>query len=343
MRIPVALLLSGTLILATLTGCKKKPPADVAAAVNGRPITNAELDKVLQSQFGAEMAKRPANDDQVRSLRLQTLMSLIDKEIMFQRAEKQSLIAADSEVDAEIAKLRAGYTQEEFQRQLAARNLSLDDLRTQMRRDLSVQKLINKEITSKIQITDKDISDFYAANKQTFNLAEPQLHLAEIVVTPTPDQKPTNLRGNKAQNDEQAKKKIGMIEMRLRQGEDFAVLAQNFSENPQSAPNGGDLGFFPESALDRVHPELKKMVMSLQPGQISRVISTGDSYRILRLVSREPAGQRELTDPSVQQNIREALMGRRDQLLKEAYTEVARNEAKIENYLARSIVQPASK
>ena len=66
-----------------------------------------------------------------------------------------------------------------------------------------------------------------------------------------------------------------------------------------------------------------------------------DGYRILKLISREPAGQRELSDPSVQQTIRDTLVNRKDQLLRDAYTEVARNEAKVENFLARSVVEKA--
>jgi peptidyl-prolyl cis-trans isomerase SurA len=133
------------------------------------------------------------------------------------------------------------------------------------------------------------------------------------------------------------------IENRLKQGEDFAMLAQNYSEDPNSAPNGGDLGFLPESALEKANVELRKMVMSMQPGGISPIIHTQEGYRVLKLISREPAGQRELNDPRVQQSIRETLLNRKDQLLKAAYYEVARNEAKVLNYLARTILENAGK
>jgi len=73
------------------------------------------------------------------------------------------------------------------------------------------------------------------------------------------------------------------------------------------------------------------------------VIRTQEGYRILKVISKEPAGQRELNDPRVQQSIRETLMNRKDNLLKAAYYEVARNNAKVENYLARSIVDSAGK
>ena len=72
-------------------------------------------------------------------------------------------------------------------------------------------------------------------------------------------------------------------------------------------------------------------------------VALAEGYRILKVISREPAGQRDLTDPKVQQTIRETLVNRKDQLLKAAYYEVQRNAAKVENYLARSITENAAK
>ena len=112
-----------------------------------------------------------------------------------------------------------------------------------------MQKLFNKEITSQINITDKDISDFYNANKASFNLAEPQIHLAQILVTPDPDPNVRNLKNDKAQNRRSGEEENPESLRALPQGEDFAMLAQNYSEDPNSSQNGGDLGFVPESAL----------------------------------------------------------------------------------------------
>jgi peptidyl-prolyl cis-trans isomerase SurA len=262
---------------------------------------------------------------------------------MLQRAEKLGLMATDGDVDGKLAELKAPYTEEDFQRQLSARHMSMDDLKTQLKRDLSRTKLFNKEITSHIAITDKDVGDFYNANKSSFNFPEPQVRMAQVLVTPVPDPNVRNLKNDKAQNDEQAKKKIEMIQARLRQGEDFANLAQNFSEDSNSAPNGGDLGFIGESALERANTELRKAVMGMAPGQITPVLHTSEGYRILKVLSKEAAGQRELNDPRVQQNIREILRNRKDQLLRAAYYEVARNEAKVVNYLAQSITQNKDK
>ena len=314
--------------------CKKAPPENVAATVNGRPITYDNLEKQYKVMFLNQDDN--LSEDQRAIQKLEILRGLIDNEIMLQRAEKLGLMAVDSDIEAKFTELRAPYTAEEFQKQLEARSMTEDDLRAQIRRDLSIQKLFNKEITSHITITDKDVRDFYESNKASFNLVEPRIHLAQILVTPHAGDV-RNLRSDNAQNEEQAKAKIAAIEARLKQGEDFTMLAQAYSEDPDTAPNGGDLGVIPESSLEQASVEIRRVVMSLRPGQISGIVRTQEGYRILKLISREPAGQREFDDPRVQQTIRETLLNRKDQLLRAAYYEVARNEMQVINYYALKI------
>jgi peptidyl-prolyl cis-trans isomerase SurA len=332
-RYAVFCLLLGALFF---VACKKTPSTNVAAVVNGRVITFDQLNKQYELQFSAPSER--ASEDLVAIQKLEVLRSLIDNEIMLQRAEKLGLMAADADVEAKFSQLKAPYTQEEFQKQLESRRMTAEELRAQLRRDLSIQKLFNKEITSHISITDQEVTDFYSANKDSFNLAEPQVHIAQVLVTPRPDSNLRNLKGDQAQNEQEAKQKIQMLEQRLKNGEDFAMLAQNYSEDPETAPNGGDLGFIPESALEKANVELRKMVMQLQPGQLSPIIRTPEGYRILKVISKEPAGQRDLNDPRVQQTIRQTILNRKDQLLRAAYYEIARGDAQVVNYYAKSIL-----
>lgn len=328
-------------LVASLTSCKKDPPKDVAAIVNGRSITYAELEKQYQFQF-AGAPERPS-DDYKQTQKLELLRTLIDSEIMMQRAEKLGLMAVDADVETKFNEMKAPYTQEEFQKQLTARKMTVEDLKSQVRRDLSIQKLINKEITAHINISEADISEFYNQNKASFNLPEPQMHMATILVSPLPDPNVRNLKNSKAQNEKEAVEKIKMIDAQLKKGIDFGELARNFSEDPNTAPNGGDIGFIQDSALEKASIELRRLVMSMKPGEFSPVIRTPEGYRIFKLFSREPAGQRELTDPTVQQSIREQLITRKDQLYKAAYYEIAHNEAKVQNFLAGSIVEAMGK
>lgn len=338
MRFVTAGILASFVVL--LSGCNSAPPPGVAAMVNNKPITFAEVDRQYQALFSSAPK---GGDDQVTLQKLEVLRGLIDNEIMLQRAEKLSLLATDSDVDTKYNELKAPYTQEELNRQLKERNLTQEELKAQLRRDLSVERLFNREIKSKISISDKEIAEFYNANKGMFNLTEPQIHMAQILVTPQADPNVRNLKGDKAQNPEQAKKKMEMIVRRLQNNEDFAMVAQNYSEDANSAQQGGDLGFIPESALDKTSPDLRKLLLTTPPGKITGVVTTPEGYRMFKIISREPAGQRELNDPKVQQNIRETLLNRKDQLLKNAYYEVARNEAKVLNYLALSIAPTSTK
>ena len=112
-----------------LTGCKSAPPANVAATVNSRPITYADVDKHFQLNF-ADAQSRPA-DDQMTIQKLEIVRTLIDNEIMLQRAEKLSLMATDADVEAKFNELKSGYTQEEFQKTLDARKMTVADLKAQ--------------------------------------------------------------------------------------------------------------------------------------------------------------------------------------------------------------------
>ena len=333
-----ALLVLGCMAVA---GCRSASSPDVAATVNGRPIYYADVDKAYKSQFPGRVEGE--SEDQVQLRRLEVLRSLIDNELMLQRAEKEGLVATDADVEARLNELKAPYTKEEFEKQLKEWGLTLEELKTRIRRDESVKKLFNKDITSKINISDADVANFYKANRGSFNLPEPRVHMAQILVTPQADPNVRNLKNDKSKSEDEAKRKVQALESRLRQGEDFGLMAQNYSEDPVTIPNGGDLGFLPESSLDKTSPELRKMVLSLAPGQMSPVIHTPEGYRILKMITKEPAGQRDLGDPRVQQTIRETLLGRKDQLLKTAYYETARNEAKILNNMSKAVFADVAK
>lgn len=338
MRLRAVLALSALLLA---TNCGRSAGPNVAATVNGRAITYEELDKQYQVAMYGSAAEHPS-DDQLIIQRLEILRAMIDNEIMLQRAERDGLLAVDADVERKFSEMRTPYTEEEFQKQLKDRKMTVEDLKAQLRRDLSAQNLLNKETTAKISISDKDISDFYEANKESFNRAEPQLHLAQILVTPRADESVRNLKGDNALDEATAKKKIASLEERLRKGEDFAELAQNYSEDPESASAGGDLGFVTESALEQANAELRKTILALRAGQVTPVLKTPEGYRLVKLITRDPAGQRALNDPNVQQTIRETLITRKEQLLRSAFYEVARNEAEVVNYYAQSIVAGGS-
>src|SRR6202011_1408904 len=117
----------------------------------------------------------------------------------------------------------------------------------------------------------------------------------------------------------------------------------DYSEDPATASTGGDLGFIPESSLNQSDPALKKAVLTLKAGQTSEALQLRDGCRILKLIARESPGQRDIADPQVQQSIRDTLRNRKEQLLRAAYLAIARDEARVRNYLAEQVVEAAGK
>jgi peptidyl-prolyl cis-trans isomerase SurA len=330
--------------MAVVSGCKKaplQPEEGVWAVVDGAPITSAEVDKFYRTQLNPD-APQPSQDEAL-SLKLNVLDELVNNHILLEKAKTLGLQAADGEVEDKFTEFKSPYTEEEFQRQLKARGYTVDDLRNNIRQQLSIQKVINHEVVAKITVTDQDVQDFYNQNRAQFNVTEPQYRIAQIVVTPHKDPGLRNRKNDDATTDPEARRKIAALEQQLNNGADFAQVAMDFSEDPASAGSGGDLGYVPESSLSQSDPALKKMVVSLKPGQVSGVIALRDSYRILKLVSKEAPGQRDMNDPAVQQSIRDNIRNRKEQLLRAAYLATARNNAKITNYLAQQVVESAGK
>ena len=329
-----------------LTGCSHAHSADVLAKVNGKPIYAHDVDASYQ-EWLADNQKHPSHE-QEEIVRLGILRSLIENEIVQQQAAKLNLTAGDEDVDAQINEMKAPYTQEEFTKRLAANHLTLADLRKQIRQAKTTEKLFNKEINSKINITDADIAAYYTAHKADYDLAEPEYHLAQIVVTDFPAPQNAqggvgNLQNSKASNDTEAKKKIEMLHNRLESGEDFGTLAANFSERPDNAASGGDMGFVTDSQL-KGDMDVYNAVAALKPGQLTPVLPLMDpqthkavGYAIYRLIDKEAAGQRDLGDPRVQQAIRQQLRETRSQLLKNAYLEVLHDRSRVENYYAEEV------
>jgi peptidyl-prolyl cis-trans isomerase SurA len=329
-------------LLAAMAGCKSQVSGDVMATVDGRKIFRSDVDKYYDNQVAS--AQQQPVGEQATILRLNILRQLIDDEMVMRRAEKLGLLATEDEVDRKLNEIKSPYTQEQFDQRLKEKKISLEDFKRDIRRSITVDKVMNKEVSSKINVTDQDVTNYFNAHKAEFNLIEPQYHLAQIFVTPLPNPQVHN-QNNKAQNEADARKKIQMISNRLDSGDDFATLAMNYSEDPETSGNGGDLGTVPESSLRTTDPATRDAVLKLKPGQYTPIIAVVNpqtkqpvGFRIVKLVSKEPAGQRDLSDPRVQQAIRSQLHDRREQLLKAAYYEVLRDSAKVENYYAKQIL-----
>lgn len=330
-----------TAILAA--GCSGDSAAseDVAARVDGTDIQVAELEKMFQSRVAG--GEQPPSAEEAQEAKLQLLNQMINDKILLDLAAKSSLTATDSEVDVKFNEYKSQFTEEKFQEQLKQQKMSVDELKAEIRKGLTIEKLVNKEITSKITVSDSEIQSFYAKNKEQYNLPE-SFHIAHILVTPVPDPEVRNGKNDDAKTEADARAKASRLLRDVQGGMDFATVARDYSEDPTTSAVGGDLNFQPVEALSNIGPELARTVQSLRVGETARsVVGTRFGFHIVKLLEKDPGGQKDLTDPRVQSQVRQLLFGRKDQILKAAFSETARNRAKVSNFFAERILTGAGK
>ena len=143
--------------------CNPKTGGDVMATVDGRKIFRSDVDKYYDNQVAS--AQQAPTGEQATALRLNILHQMIDDEILMRRAEKLGLLATDEEVDRKYNEIKSPFTQEEFDKRLQDKKITLADFKRDIRRSITVEKVMNKEVSSKINVTDQDITDYYNAHK----------------------------------------------------------------------------------------------------------------------------------------------------------------------------------
>jgi len=342
-RVTLYALFIGLIIGTTFAaGCKSTSTstADLAAKVNGTNISMAELDKQFKARTqGPGQAPAP---EEVQGLKMQLLNQMINDDILMEMATKAGLAASDSEVDLKFNEFKSQYSEEAFQAQLKAQAMTVDDIKRELRKTQSIEKLVAKEIASKISVSDAEIKDFYERNKASFNLP-PGYHLLHILVTPAPEIEVKNAKHDDAKTPEEAMAKAQRLLKSIQSGQDFAVVARDYSEDANSAPAGGDLNFQPLDAIANIDPRLGEVVKQLKPGETSPVIQSRYGYHIVKLVEKDPGGQKELSDNRVTSQIHQVISNAKDQTLKNAFSEVARDKAQVTNYLAQRILDTAGK
>jgi parvulin-like peptidyl-prolyl isomerase len=340
------LLLPGLLLLSLTAACRPAPApapaavsADTWAVVNGRNIARDEVEKAFRRAANEPSALSP---EETLQAKLTVLDELIVRDLLLAKATDLKVELPDSELDAAYLEARKNVPDDQFQQQLAQRNLTPGDMREALRRELLTRKVIEREVTAKVQVTDQEISTFFEANKASFNVPEDSWRLAQIVITPVREQQVPNRSGSDATTPQQAQEKAQIIMARLKGGQSFQELAAEFSEDPQTAGRGGDLGLVPLSALKQAPAALREAVMKAEPGT-ARLVTLGGVHTVVLIVGREAAGQRDLTMPEVKQQITDLLRGRREQVLRTAYLANLRSDAKVVNHLAQRVVQAQGK
>src|SRR5437868_733270 len=197
----LSVLVAGLLMTASC-GSDSSASANVVARVNGKDITSSQLDKQVQMQLNG--AEQPGSAEELQDLKLQVLNRLINDQILLEQAAAATLSATDAEVDVKFNEFKSQYTEEKLQELLKQQKMTADDIRNEMRKQITIDKLVNKEITSKISVTDAEIKAFYDKNKASFNLPE-SFHIAHILVTPVGDPDLQNGKHDDAKSPDEAK------------------------------------------------------------------------------------------------------------------------------------------
>jgi parvulin-like peptidyl-prolyl isomerase len=321
--------------------CQSRPAAPSAAwaIVDGRAITRDDVDKAHRR---ANRDAQPLGDEEAFASRLALLDELIAEDVFLAKARALKIDVPAAELDTAYAEARKNITDEAFTQELARRKLTAADMREGLRRQLVVQKLFAREVSSKVSVTDQEIAAFFEANKSQFNRTEDAYRVSQIVVTPGREEQITNRTGSDATTPLELVKKYQMVMDKRKGGARFAEVAADYAEDPQTAPRGGDLGFIPVSVVQKYPPKLRDAVLNAKPGS-ANAIGDGNGFVIVLVLGKDTAGQKDLGTPGVKDAIAQSLKSRREQVLRSAYISSLRNAAVVENLIATRIVESKGK
>ena len=332
------LVVAGLVLAGCSSGGTQANENMVAATVNGRNIMLQEVERAVNRQAGGNPSA--LSQLQLAQARLTVLSNLIQREVLYQRAEREKVLPTEAQIDGAIAqqKEQTGMTQEDFEKGLKAQNMSIETLREEARKDLAITALQDK-YSGKITISDREVEEFYNSNRQSFK-NERGVALAMIVVDPS-DNSATGIADD-AKNEADAKAKIDNIYQQLQGKADFATVARAKSEDLNSLRSGGDIGFATEDALrdNGFPPELTSNFFgSMQVGDYTQPTFFRGKWYIFKLAEKRLQSENlTLESPGVRQQITQALTNQRKQILNAALLETAINEARITNNLASNML-----
>jgi parvulin-like peptidyl-prolyl isomerase len=310
-------------------------PNETAATVNGKVIKMEEVEREFKSQAQGQEGR--LSDLERAAARLQVLQNLIEQEVMYQKAEKEGVVPKDEEVAAEInkRKVESRLSAEEFDRQMKEAGLDEQSFKEKTKRAMAIKALVDK-VTNRIETPkESEIDAFFKGNPEMF-VKKRGVRLAAIVVDPA-----NTGQGDVTVDSASADLKLKELLSKVQQpASDFAALAREYSEDP-SKFQGGDLGFISEEELKQSYPQLVGSFMNpaFVVGQITSPVPINGKAYIFKLQERvEKEENLSLESPGVKPQITDLLVNNRKQLLAASYQAIAMNEAKIENYLAKKVV-----
>jgi peptidyl-prolyl cis-trans isomerase C len=259
--------------LLCLLACTRRGTAEldpqVVAEVNGEAIAVQEFERELALAYEfPEGATAPA-PDQLVALKQTVLQELLDRRLLLQDARSKGITVSQEAVQAAVARLKSEYQDGGFQEALSQGRLSLADFQAKTAARLTVEKLVDEVVYQRVAVTEDELQGYLDAHASEFQEPE-EVHAAQIVVKEVEDAR--------------------HIRDELQQGKKFSDLARAHSLSAD-ARLGGDLGWFPKGVMP---PEFDKVAFSLQPGQISDVVTSEYGFHLFKVLDRRPARKKDL-------------------------------------------------
>lgn len=287
---------------------------DVIARVNGEAINKTELQDAITSLEG--QAGRPVPPEERDQVLRAVLDQLVTGHVLLQESRNRKVTVPDTEIDSRVGELRQRFpTEEEFTKALATRNLTVDKIREELRKQLAIEKMIESEVTPQVSVNDQDVKNFYDQNPAQFQ--QPEQYRASHILVMVP-------QGATPEQKQEARGKIDGVLKQVKGGGDFAELAKANSQDG-SASQGGDLNFFTRGQM--VEP-FQKAVESLQVGQVSEVVETQFGFHIIKLTDKKPGRTVPLAE--VNKKIADYLVMQQKQQRASGFVESLRAKSKVE-------------
>ena len=295
-----------------------EPLPDVVASVNGEKISKDDLEAAM-TQFQARVRQAIPNDQRDRVVR-GVLDQLIAYRLLKQESSTRKVAIPDADIDSRVAELKSQFASEDaFVQALGEQKLTVESLRANIREGMQIDRLVAAEIDSKIAVTAQQVDAFYAANPKEFTHGE-RVRASHILIRVAPDADPAA--------KEQARAKMTDVLKQARAGGDFVALAKQYSEDPGSGPNGGDLGFFERGQMV---PTFDAAAFALMPKEISEIVETPFGLHIILVAEKQAAGTIPLT--AVRSQIEEFLQGRSREEQAQVFIASLRAKGKVEIFI----------
>ncbi len=302
---------------------EKKSSEGPVAVVNGSEITQEDFNRQMShvQQRLASMG-RPPIDSQISDMKKEILENLINRELLFQESQKNGIKVDEVAINEEVMTLKKRFPSEaEFKNALTQANLSEAIIRTQLKQGMAIQQFIDTHIVQKATVSDQEMKAFYESSPGLFKQPE-EVRASHILLKADP-------QADKSKGAE-ARKKLLTIKERLEKGEDFAALAQEFSQGPSSA-KGGDLGYFRRGQM--VQP-FEEAAFALRPGEVSDIVETGFGYHLIKVIEKKP----ETTIPfeDVKDRLQQYLKQQKVQEQVKLCIDELKGKAKVERFLTEN-------